>query len=80
MRRRVFMVFGALGVFGYTRHLAEIFADSILFPFVLTVIGLVIIYLGIQFKRHAARVEQAVEDALPVWMKQLRPSERAGAG
>ena len=78
LRRRVFMVFGALGVFGYTRHLAEIFADSILFPFVLTVIGLGVIYLGIQLKRHGARVEQAFEDTIPVWMRRLRPSERGG--
>ncbi|MCH7550993.1 MAG: hypothetical protein IIA35_04740 [Proteobacteria bacterium] len=81
LRRRAFMVFGALGVLGYIGHLAyEIFADSILLPFVLTAIGVGIIYLGIQLKRHGAKIEQTVEDTLPVWMKRLRPSERAGAG
>ena len=81
LRRRAFMVFGALGVLGYVGYLAHnIFADSILFPFVLTVIGLGIIYLGIQLKRHAAKLEQGVENALPGWTKRLRPSERAGAG
>ncbi len=81
LRRRAFMVFGALGVLGYVGYLAHnIFADSILFPFVLTVIGLGIIYLGIQLKRHAAKLEQGVENALPDWTKRLRPSERAGAG
>jgi hypothetical protein len=79
LRRRAFMVFGALGVMGYTGHLAQIFEDSILFPFVLTVIGLAVIYLGIQLKRHGARVAQAVEDTMPLWMRRLRPSERAGA-
>lgn len=79
LRRRAFMVFGVLGVFGYTGHLAQIFEDSILFPFVLTVIGLAIIYLAIQLKRHGARVEQAVEETMPVWMRRLRPSERVGA-
>lgn len=79
LRRRAFMVFGALGVMGYIGHLAQIFEDSILFPFVLTVIGLAVIYLGIQLTRHGARVAQAVEDTMPLWMRRLRPSERAGA-
>ncbi|MFP6748617.1 MAG: DUF2157 domain-containing protein [Alphaproteobacteria bacterium] len=81
LRRRVFIVFGALGVLGYIGHLAQnIFEDSALFPFVLTAIGVAIIYLGILLKRHGAKIAQAVEDALPAWMKRLRPSERAGAG
>ena len=81
LRRRAFMVFGALGVLGYIGHLAySIFEESILFPFVLTGIGLGVIYLGILLKRHAAKLEQGVENALPGWTKRLRPSERAGAG
>ena len=79
LRRRAFMVFGTLGVMGYIGHLAQIFEDSILFPFVLIVIGLAVIYLGIQLKRHGARVARAVEDTMPLWMRRLRPSERAGA-
>ena len=81
LRRRVFSVVGALGVLGYIGHLAQnIFEDSALFPFVLTAIGVAIIYLGILLKRHGAKIAQAVEDALPAWMKRLRPSERAGTG
>ena len=62
LRRRTFLVFGALGVFAYMGHLAEIFEDSFLFPFVLTAIGLAVIFLGIQLKRHAARVKRAAEN------------------
>ena len=81
LRRRTFIVFGALGVLGYIGYLAHrIFEESILFPFVLTAIGVGIIYLGIQLKRHGGKIEQALEDTLPVWMKRLRPSERTGAG
>ena len=44
LRRSVFLVFGAMGVFGYIGHLAyRVFEDSILFPFVLAFIGLVMI-------------------------------------
>ena len=80
LRRRTFMVFGALGVLGYLTYLAhKVFADSILFPFVLTGFGLAVITLGIQLKRHGAKIEQATENAFPIWMKRLRPSERAAA-
>jgi hypothetical protein len=41
LRRPVFMVFGALGVAAYLGYLSyEVFADSLLFPVVVTLIGL----------------------------------------
>jgi hypothetical protein len=41
LQRRVFTVFAAVGVFSYLVHLAStIFADSVMFPFILTAIGL----------------------------------------
>jgi hypothetical protein len=44
LRRAVFMVFGAFGVFAYLGHLAwEVFQDSVFFPFVLALLGLVLI-------------------------------------
>ncbi len=71
LRRRAFLVFGALGVFGYIWHLADkIFADSMLFPIALTVIG-------VQLKRHGPRLAQAIEDALPASVRRLRPIERS---
>ncbi len=76
LRRRVFVVLGALGSFGYIGHLAySIFRDSMMFPFALTIIGVGIIYLGVQLKRHFSQIEQAIEDALPAWMKRMRPVE-----
>jgi len=53
LSRRVFAVFGALGCAGYLGHLSyEVFEDSLLFPFVLTLIGLGVIGLGIVWQRH----------------------------
>ncbi len=44
LKRSVFLVFGAMGIFGYIGHLAyRVFEDSFLFPFVLAIIGLVMI-------------------------------------
>jgi hypothetical protein len=45
LRRRTFIIFGSLGLFGYLGHLAySVFSDSILFPFALTLLGIGIIY------------------------------------
>ena len=57
--RRIFVVFGALGSCGYLGYLAfDVFEDSWLFPIVLTVIGLGIIYLGILWQRNERAITQ----------------------
>jgi hypothetical protein len=77
LQRRVFMVFGALGVFGYVGHLAwTIFEDSLIFPFVLSGVGLVIIALGILYARNAARLENAIISTVPAGMRSWLPRER----
>lgn len=76
--RRAFVVFGAFGVCGYIGHLSyRVFEDSLLFPVVLSVIGVAVIYLGIQLKRHGPKIQQAADENLPSWLKRLRPGERA---
>jgi hypothetical protein len=75
--RRVFMVFGALGVFGYLGHLAyDLFESSVLFPFALTGLGLLVIALGVLYQRHRVRIERTVLHALPLPLQQLRPMQR----
>lgn len=50
--RRVFAIFGALGVLLYLGHLAfTIFADSLSFPLVLVFLGLIIMALGVTWPR-----------------------------
>jgi hypothetical protein len=73
----VFVVFGAMGVFRYVRHLArEIFEDSLLFPFVLSTTGLAIIVLGILYAKNRVRIEEAVVRAVPTGIRCLLPMER----
>jgi hypothetical protein len=75
--RRVFMVFGALGVFWYMSHLAyDVFENSLLFPFALTGLGLLVIALGVLYQRYRTRIEQAVLGVLPASIQQLRPVQR----
>ena len=65
-----FIVFGALGVFGYWGHLAyTVFKDSLLFPFALSALGLAIIWLGIYYQRHRTRIEGAIVALLPAGLR-----------
>lgn len=72
LSRRVFAVFGGLGVAGYLGHLAyDVFEDSIIFPFVLTFIGLGIIYLGIIWQRHEETISSKLRGLLPLPIREL---------
>lgn len=74
LRRKVFMVFGVLGVMGYLWHLCEsVFKDSLAFPVVLSGIGIAVIALGVQYQRHHARIELRLAALLPSGVKRLLP-------
>jgi hypothetical protein len=70
--RRVFAVFGGLGVASYLGYLSwRVFRDSLLFPFVLMMIGLAIIWLGVVWQRREARVSAALREHLPGPLREL---------
>jgi hypothetical protein len=74
LRQRVFIVFGTLGALGYLGHLAyRVFAGSILFPVVLTIAGVAIIYLGVLYQRNSRRIAVAVQGSLPPSIQNLIP-------
>lgn len=74
--RRVFVVFGALGCSGYLGHLAfDIFKNSWLFPIVLTVLGLLVIYLGILWQKHEQSITRRVRQILPDALRELLESK-----
>ena len=53
IKRTAFLVFGAIGVYVYLGHLAwEVFKDSVLFPFVLALLGLSLILATVVGQRH----------------------------
>ncbi len=65
LSRRVFTVFGGLGAVGYIGYLAyDVFSDSALFPFVLTIIGFGAVWLGIYWQRNEAKINGYVRRAL----------------
>lgn len=75
LARRVFAVFGTIGIAIYLGDLADkLFKDSLLFPFALSLIGVAIIALGLYFYRHQAAIGGWIEARLPDGLKRLRPA------
>lgn len=72
LSRRVFVVFGAMGIVLYLGHLSyTFFKDSILFPILLSFLGFAIIYLGILWSKHGAFFEQKLQRHLPLVLQNL---------
>lgn len=77
LKRRLFMVFGSLGVFGYIAYLAfRVFADSLLFPFALSALGLGIIAAGIFYQKRYPAVEAYFDSCLPSQWRNFFPHDR----
>jgi hypothetical protein len=73
LHRKVFIIFGALGVYGYLYHISStLFEDSLLFPFALTLQGVLILYLGITLNKHGNKIESLI----PQGLQALRPEAR----
>ncbi|HET7764772.1 MAG TPA: DUF2157 domain-containing protein [Burkholderiales bacterium] len=70
--RRVFAVFGGLGVAGYLGHLSwRVFRDSMIFPLALSAVGLGIIALGILWQRREAEWSARLRGFLPAPLREL---------
>jgi hypothetical protein len=70
--RRVFAVFGGLGVAVYLAHLSHtIFKDSLLFPVALTAIGLGVVAAGVVWQRHEAAIGAWLRARLPAAVRTL---------
>jgi len=73
LRRKVFLVFGGLGVFGYLCEEAyTYFRNSVAFPFVLTFIGIAIIAIAMIFKKNEILLQQKIAIWLPGRLKAAR--------
>jgi hypothetical protein len=70
--RRVFAVFGGLGIAGYLGHVSwTLFKDSLVFPFALSAIGLAIIWLGVVWQRNEARWAGSLRGLVPNAVREL---------
>lgn len=80
VRRRVFLLYGAIGVNAYLVRLAyQVFQDSMLFPFALTLFGLSVIAVTVKYQRNRQAVDAWVESLVPEWVRDLMPRTRFSA-
>ncbi|MCR5290763.1 MAG: hypothetical protein K6E51_12290 [Treponema sp.] len=70
----VFMVFGAIGIGEFLSRMAyELFKGSKLFPFALTIIGALIITVGIIYQKNRSNIQNAISKLIPECVINLRP-------
>ena len=74
LQRRVYAVFGGLGVASYLGYLSsEVFEDTILFSFALTGIGIIIMVSGYAYFKHESTLRTWMNHKLPAALRHLRP-------
>lgn len=74
--RRIYAVFGGLGIAAYLSDLAEhVFKDWLGFSFALSAIGLAIIFAGLWLNKHRAAMKETLSGALPSALQSLRPRD-----
>lgn len=72
IQRRVFTVFGGIGVAMYLGHLSwKVFPNAIWFSFALTLLGFAIIAAGVWWQRNEDRIRQHLVQWLPKALKPL---------
>jgi len=77
LERRVFVVLGGIGFFGYLGHLSwNVFAKSFAFPFVLTALGLLVVYAGWLYHRKYESIQRLVYRLTPPAIRGLLPPQR----
>ena len=67
LKRKVFMVWGALGFWTYLGHLAyQIFKDTPIFPLVLVIFGLLVIFFGIYYSKNCKKLEDGLRNLIGI--------------
>ncbi len=75
VNRRIYAVLGAIGVCGYLGHLAfDYFEDVLAFTFVLSAIGLAVIFAGIWLQRRQRAISAFIDSSMPAALRALRPA------
>lgn len=74
INRNVFIVFGTIGLMQFLCRLSWIFFEnSVLFPFVLTILGILLIVAGVFFQKNRKNIEANIIKKLPAFILNLRP-------
>ncbi|KTD50176.1 membrane protein [Legionella quinlivanii] len=79
LNRKVFVIFGGIGVAFYLGHLASnVFKDSLGFPAALACIGLLIIYLGTLWHKNEDKLRIKLQSLLPKPLQELLQARDCG--
>jgi hypothetical protein len=74
LNRRIYAVFGTIGVSLYLGHFAyDVFKDALSFTFALTALGLAIVFAGVALERKRAAFTAFFDNNLPAALRALRP-------
>jgi hypothetical protein len=74
LNRRIYAVLGTIGVAGYLGYLAfDVFNDVLAFSFVVSLIGLGVIFVGIFYQRKRHKIGAWMDAMLPPALRALRP-------
>ncbi|MCP4326971.1 MAG: DUF2157 domain-containing protein [Alphaproteobacteria bacterium] len=77
--RPIFVIFGSLAVLAWLFHVAYgLFEDSLMFPVVLSLIGIAVLWLGVRYHRSRARIEAWLTARIPDSWRRLIPPAREG--
>ncbi|WP_075883382.1 hypothetical protein [Candidatus Protochlamydia sp. W-9] len=72
LKRNVLMIAGTTGVFIYLSYQAHvIFKNSVSFPFILSFIGLGLVYLSILYQKNQRWIEKNLFNKLPFWLRKF---------
>ena len=74
INRNVFLIFGTIGLTQFLSRLSWVFfKGSVIFPFALTIIGILLILLGIYFQKNKNNIQEKTIKRLPLFILELRP-------
>lgn len=74
---KILVIFGGVGIYIYLFYLAEkFFGDSIFFPFAVSFLGLILIYLGVKYQKNSSWIEKRIKEKIPQGLRNFLPSER----
>ncbi|EFB42508.1 hypothetical protein [Parachlamydia acanthamoebae] len=66
LQRKILCIVGAIGIFAYLSHVAyRIFENSIWFPIVLSLIGILLIYCGVLYQKHRVKLQNWMFNQIP---------------
>jgi hypothetical protein len=75
--RPIFVVFGSLAVLAWLFEVAHgLFENSLLFPIVLSLIGIAVLWLGVRYHRNRERIEAWFAARVPESLRRLVPPPR----